>query len=117
MLLGKADAGGVASAVVVAEHRLCPAGDSAERHCDNQHEALYNRVAGKEHIAVGAAVIFQHDILDDDQHIVEQDDQKRCQSQREDIAAYREGVTMERDFHRHGTAEQNVQRKRAGSRL
>lgn len=117
MLLGKADAGGVAGAVVVAEHRLCPAGDSAERHCDNQHEALHNRVAGKEHIAVGAAVIFQHDILDDDQHIVEQDDQKRRQSQREDIAAYREGVTAERDFHRHGTAEQNVQRKRAGSRL
>ena len=46
MLLGKADAGGVAGAVVVAEHRLCPAGDSTERHRDNQHEALHNRVAG-----------------------------------------------------------------------
>ncbi len=46
MLLGKANAGGVTGAVVVAEHRLCPAGDSTERHRDNQHEALHNRVAG-----------------------------------------------------------------------
>ncbi len=58
---------------------------------------------------VGAAVIFNMTFWTMIA-IVEQDNQKRRQSQREDIAAYREGVTAERDFHRHGTAEQNVQR-------
>ena len=54
--------------------------NSAERHGDDEHEALHDGGTRDEHITVCAAVFSQHNVDGDEQHVIERDDERRRQT-------------------------------------
>ncbi len=107
----------VARAVVIAENGLRARRYSAERHGDDKHEALHDGSTRDEHIAVCAAVLAQHDVDGDEQHVIKRDDERRRQTDLHDTAHPAEIDRLTGNADSGSAAEQKPQNVRRRARL
>lgn len=64
-----------ARTIIIPHDGLRSTGNSSQRHGDNQHEALYNGIAGKEHIAsLRSSIAAYNHVHDNDKQAVRGND-------------------------------------------
>ena len=107
-----------ARTIIIPHYGLCSTGNSSQRHGNNQHKALHNGIAGKEHAAsLWSPIAAYNHVHDNDEQAVRGNDQKRGQAHQKHLLHGFPPVPAKSNPHQGTLAEQKQQHIGTGGHL